>query len=250
MVNIKQNKGFTLVEVLIATGILSMFIVAVFNFYNMGSKMFSSGSWKQNTQKKAEVFLNELKDKISKTSAPIYIKTDGKISSDVTSNLGFTKETITSATGKPVRLMCFPTCASALKNRAGVLMYNILRAVSSSSGRNVFDVELISTTNIDSGKGQEFFNGSDFTWFNGNIEVSKFTGNPLNFGLGANNRIITLKDVSSLTITNTNTSGSVKQGNTIHIDITFTQPNNPKSQMKLSTSALLDQGVTVKDSLK
>ena len=60
------KKGYTLVEVLTASGIFSILLVAVFQFYRMGSLMFNSGSWRQSTQKKAEQFTYLLEKRMNR----------------------------------------------------------------------------------------------------------------------------------------------------------------------------------------
>ena len=69
----KKRIGFTLIEILIGTTIFCLFMGAVFGFYRMGAKMFNSGTWKQNTQKQAELFLAKLRERVYRTSAPIII---------------------------------------------------------------------------------------------------------------------------------------------------------------------------------
>ncbi|MFA6750151.1 MAG: prepilin-type N-terminal cleavage/methylation domain-containing protein, partial [Candidatus Riflebacteria bacterium] len=65
--NSGQN-GFTLVEVIVAAAIFSIFITSVFAFYRMGSRMFTSGSWKQQKQKDSEMFLNLIRERASRAS--------------------------------------------------------------------------------------------------------------------------------------------------------------------------------------
>lgn len=57
----RRCAGFTLMEILIAAGILSMFMTGVFQLYRSGSQSFMLGSWKTRTQKEAQLFLEELR---------------------------------------------------------------------------------------------------------------------------------------------------------------------------------------------
>jgi len=57
----KRRNGFTLIEIIIASGILSMFMVGVFQLYRSGSQSFLLGSWKTRAQKDAQMFLEELR---------------------------------------------------------------------------------------------------------------------------------------------------------------------------------------------
>ncbi|MDD3148968.1 MAG: prepilin-type N-terminal cleavage/methylation domain-containing protein, partial [Candidatus Riflebacteria bacterium] len=64
----KRLAGFTLVEILIASGIFAMFTGGLFAFYRMGSRMFLTGSWKLQRQKEAERFLSLLKERIEQAA--------------------------------------------------------------------------------------------------------------------------------------------------------------------------------------
>ncbi len=57
----KRRSGLTLVEIIIAAGILSMFMVGVFQLYRSGSQSFLLGSWKTRAQKEAQMFLEEIR---------------------------------------------------------------------------------------------------------------------------------------------------------------------------------------------
>jgi len=58
---VKHRNGFTVLEIMIAAGILSMFMVGVFQIFRSGSQSFLLGSWKTRAQKEAQVFLEELR---------------------------------------------------------------------------------------------------------------------------------------------------------------------------------------------
>lgn len=57
----KQRSGLTLMEILVASAILSMFMAGVFQLYRSGSQSFLLGSWKTRAQKDAQLFLEELR---------------------------------------------------------------------------------------------------------------------------------------------------------------------------------------------
>ena len=69
----KKNKGFTLTEVLIACGILSMFIGAVLTLYSNGSKMSNSTMWLQNTTNRLRNATRLISESIRKGSYPTII---------------------------------------------------------------------------------------------------------------------------------------------------------------------------------
>ncbi len=56
-----RRKGFTVVEIMVAAGILSLFMVGVFQLYRSGTQSFLLGSWKTRAQKDAQMFLEELR---------------------------------------------------------------------------------------------------------------------------------------------------------------------------------------------
>lgn len=72
-----KKRAFTLVEVLISAAIFMAFLAGVFSLFNMGYKMFFSGSWKYNKQKEGERFLQILKERVEQASIPAKIKKIG-----------------------------------------------------------------------------------------------------------------------------------------------------------------------------
>lgn len=56
-----RRNGFTVIEIMVATGILSLFMVGVFQLYRSGSQSFLLGSWKTRAQKDAQLFLEEMR---------------------------------------------------------------------------------------------------------------------------------------------------------------------------------------------
>jgi len=86
----KARAGFTLAEVLIACGVLSLLLLALFGVFRSGSSGFSAGQWQIQTQKKAQLFLAQLRELLEKgnnaesyfsgmtptvTALPILVKT-------------------------------------------------------------------------------------------------------------------------------------------------------------------------------
>ena len=62
------NRGFTMVELLVAFGIFIMFFTGLFSLFNMGTSMFHSGSWKLNKQKEAQRFFTALKERMEQAA--------------------------------------------------------------------------------------------------------------------------------------------------------------------------------------
>lgn len=84
-----NKKAYTVVEVLIAAAIFSVFLLGVFSLFNMGSRMYISGSWKYNKQKEGERFLEILKERIEQASVPAKITKNGdKIIIEKAGNVG------------------------------------------------------------------------------------------------------------------------------------------------------------------
>ena len=84
------KRAYTVVEVLIAAAIFSVFLLGVFSLFNMGSKMYISGSWKFNKQKEGERFLQVLKERIEQASVPSkFEKNDDKLVMSKASNIGY-----------------------------------------------------------------------------------------------------------------------------------------------------------------
>lgn len=67
----KNNKGFTLVEVLVAVGILGIALVAITGFMVVGAKTFTSTSSEVNLQYESQLAFNQLQDMIVDTQRGI-----------------------------------------------------------------------------------------------------------------------------------------------------------------------------------
>ncbi len=64
----KRKNGVTLVEILVATGVLAMFMTSIFYTFRSGSESFSSGTWRVQSQKKLQMFLTRLRDYLEKAN--------------------------------------------------------------------------------------------------------------------------------------------------------------------------------------
>jgi len=64
----RNGSGFTLTEVLIACGVLSLLLTALFGVFRGGSAGFKSGQWQLQTQKKAQLFLVQLRELLEKAN--------------------------------------------------------------------------------------------------------------------------------------------------------------------------------------
>lgn len=60
--------GYTLVELLVAFGVFTLFFGGLFALYRIGSNAFTAGSWKLTRQKEAQRFLQIVKERIEQAS--------------------------------------------------------------------------------------------------------------------------------------------------------------------------------------
>ena len=72
-----MKKGFTLVEMSIAMGLLSLLIISAFSLFSDSNRAFNSGTWKLSRQKDAQRFLLFFKEHIEKASHAYVLKADG-----------------------------------------------------------------------------------------------------------------------------------------------------------------------------
>ncbi|RCK80247.1 MAG: hypothetical protein OZSIB_3429 [Candidatus Ozemobacter sibiricus] len=68
------RRGFTLVEILIAAGLLSALLLTFFGMFRSSTGQFQAGSWRHVTQKDAQVFLNHLRSLIEKANHPYVLE--------------------------------------------------------------------------------------------------------------------------------------------------------------------------------
>jgi prepilin-type N-terminal cleavage/methylation domain-containing protein len=237
-----RQKGFTLVEVVIAAAIFSLFVIAVLTFYRMGSRIFSGGTWKQNKQKEAERFLNFTRERITRASFPVEVMDDGSFTENK-AHFGYASATLSvgqvPVSGK--RLLSFTVCKARIKTTQGVIMYHVLRAKKKSTTASSFELEIISTNDINSTTAAPFFTGSPFVFFETTPSFSSFTGNPAIYDLGNPTVIHSIDDVTEVSIGGTTTS----EGSQILIEITFTHPKLEPTKLYLKTSAIVGNGLTV-----
>lgn len=72
------KRGFTLIEIMIAAGLLSLLMTGVFSIYRSGSKSFVAGSWRLEEQKRLQNFLGALSRDISMANPGLLrIESDG-----------------------------------------------------------------------------------------------------------------------------------------------------------------------------
>ena len=73
-----NKKAFTLVEIMIATVLLGLVITAAFSIFGGSNKGFKVGTWRINTQKEAQRFLLQFKEKVESASNLYTLEANGE----------------------------------------------------------------------------------------------------------------------------------------------------------------------------
>ncbi|MBF0545076.1 MAG: hypothetical protein HQM08_11605 [Candidatus Riflebacteria bacterium] len=71
----KPTIGFTLMEIIFGAAVLSLLMLGVLAIYRSGSESFIIGTWKVTAQKKAQMFLAQLRDDLEKANNPLELGT-------------------------------------------------------------------------------------------------------------------------------------------------------------------------------
>lgn len=76
--HIRLRRAFTLIEIIIASAVLSVFMTGIFSLYNSGSSSFMAGSWRLEEQQRAQRLLSGLRRDLGICSNGLYkITADG-----------------------------------------------------------------------------------------------------------------------------------------------------------------------------
>ncbi len=76
----KKAKGYTLIEILVAAGILSAFIGTVFIMFRQLTNSYRIGEWKASRQKEIQILLATLKEDLEKANSAYIIRSNGEAS--------------------------------------------------------------------------------------------------------------------------------------------------------------------------
>lgn len=71
-----DRKGITVIEVLVAAAIMSVFMLGVFQLYRSGTESFILGSWKTRAQKDSQLFLEELRSVVEMAGNALVLRDD------------------------------------------------------------------------------------------------------------------------------------------------------------------------------
>lgn len=259
---ITNRSGFTLVEILIASGIFSVFCVGLFSFYRMGSGMFLKGSWKLRKQKECERFLTRLKERIEQTSHAVFInptqpggsqiiKTEANFVTLVSgTEIGTGNPGSTEPTGL-TRLMLFSVCKpdlSMLPGQAsmkGLKLLNSLAIAPSntmSGAKKLYTLYFGSNTVSAPLQGIDLFNSA--TTFDPGVPAGgDFSSTPSDYSLGSNESLSKLTDVSYVIIDwklSTGGNAAAETAKIVGLRIGMQHPKYPETKVHQRMQAKLD----------
>ena len=246
----RQNiRGFTLVEILVAASVFTLFFLGVFNLYQMGSNMFMRGTWKLHKQKEAERFLAILRERLEMASSPSVISNSAVAEQPV--------HIYTLASGTEVveptastRLLLFAICKPNLQatNTPGMIMPHVLTL------RRNAGSEL--STLILEGKSQIDFpgiNGDFINDLNSGMGIGDFTGQPHEFGLGVSSGYrVVLNEVHSVRVYIGAASGTIaaastgSTGQALGIEVTMRNPKHQETMVTQSIFARINDASPIK----
>ena len=79
-----ERAGFTLIEIVVSAGLLTLFLGGVFVLFRSGSRSFSQGSWRAQEQKSTQIFFSELERELGQSSPRmVRVQSDGTNISDL-----------------------------------------------------------------------------------------------------------------------------------------------------------------------
>lgn len=249
----KRVAAFTLIEVMIASAVFSMFCVGVFAFYRMGSRMFLSGSWKLSRQKETERFLSILKERIEQASNATSINpaAGNQINTSPCNFLTLKHNTEIGKITANRRLMIFtvakPDMTAIRPADKGMIVYHCLMAVPAE--KNLYTLHLYANTQAVAFAGIDYFNTiADFKPDPGAFVdfANRFSNSPANFGLGVVPYTYKLNDVASATITwgaGTAISPGGEADKVVGIKVRLQNPGHPETFIDHSIQAKLDMAV-------
>ncbi len=90
----RRRCGFTMVEIMIAAGMLSLLFLGVFSLYTNTAGSFSDGEWRISTQKSAQLMLNALREDFEKANSPFRVLADGTIGTITNTPIYITNEAL------------------------------------------------------------------------------------------------------------------------------------------------------------
>lgn len=243
-----KSKGFTLVEILVAASVFSLFFLGAFNLYRMGSNMFLLGTWKLQKQKDAERFLAILRERLEMASSP------SVVSAAAVNEQSVHIYTLASGTEvvKPnndTRIILFAVCKPNVQsaNISGMVMPHVL-TLKKSDGSKLSTLTLVGKSQIDF----PGINGDFIAELNSGIGIGDFAGEPQDFGLGAATGFnAALSEVLSVRVYIGAASGTVDAGVsntaglTLGIEVTMQKPHSEDTLVTQSVFARINDSAPI-----
>jgi prepilin-type N-terminal cleavage/methylation domain-containing protein len=245
-------RGFTLVEIIVAASVFSLFFLGAFNLYRMGSNMFMRGSWKLHKQKEAERFLAVLRERLEMASSPAVVSATA-VSEQLVHIYTLASGTEISEPAGDTRVMLFAVCKPNVQptGSSGMIMPHVL-TMRRDAGSKLSTLILEGKSQIDfPGVNNDFINE-----LNMGAGLGDFTGQPQNFGLGANTGFHTiLSEVHSVRVFVGAASGTVaaatvgNTGHTLGIEVTMRNPKHEETMVTQSVFARINDASPIRTRL-
>lgn len=269
---LKRLTGFTLIEIIVASAVFSLFVTGVFSFYRMGSRMFVSGSWRLQKQKEVELFLTILKERMEQASNATIIDPSNVVYTDQSglSQKGvFTAKCnfLTLKNDSEIknidsfkRLMLFSVCKPdktllqpGNNDYRGLILYHALVAVpdhapvGTDPEKNLYTLYFHASVDRASHNGIDYFNTTKS--FEPITNVATFTNNftntPSFFSYGTAPKTYKLSEVAISNITWSIASGtdSSNSEKVLGIKIKMVNEKNPETTVQHSMQAKIDLSI-------
>ena len=228
----RRLRGFTLVEVIIASGIFSLLLIGILGIFRSGSTSFNIGTWKVHTQKNAQIFLNRLKETLEKANNAEYVPRVGDIAVTRQPIYIGEKWLNKSAPLSNGNVMIFSICRSCIENNPDL---NIPGANGNWTG-----VVMLAT----SGRTLELYRTGSVNRLPPSAPVRAGPPDLTRFapGFEEGNFLLRLPDVASLTITYSMasaTSGALATSSTIGVTIELRRYDGKKPTETRITESIL-----------
>lgn len=258
LLTMKPRMGFTMVELLVAFGVFSLFFGGLFLVYRTGMNMYVTGSWKMNKQKEAQRFLTILKERIEQASRPSRIdptNVDPQIRiqvgpGDFLTALNNTDIPNIATRTSSVKIAAFSICKpdlSLIGEGAGLWFGQVLYV-------NKGNLELFGTSNRNHAKVSSPVGFPPSPTFNVGA-VAPFTSvtpnvgrQPSEFQLGASTQSDILTDVSHVWVTwgTASGTGQADGGKIWSLNIEFRNPTHAQTTFNQGIQAKINYDVPVR----
>ncbi len=252
----RSARGFTLIEILVAAGIFTLFFWGAYALYRSGTDMFITGSWKLSKQKDAQRFLTVLKERLEMTSRPTRIDPSGTTDATRIASVPTFVYLTPTPTGQvlfseaPKNLLAFTLCKPDLTltgGRAGLVFSHVLRLQPQVDPGNP---AAVATLNLHGNTGTADPAFALLVPFPPNITSlgGSFNAAPVLYDLGAAPFDISLRDVASVRLAWQLASGTIGADEcpkVVEITVNLTNPRHTQTQLSQSIRARLDPCVLI-----